>query len=320
MKKNLLTTAFLLLMGFSVSGQSLSDSLKVHFQFKGNSQDISGNGNHGTVMNALWEIGLEGKDSTAYYFDGSGDYITFPSDDIFTQEYTYSLWFRYDYGLVDGTKQVILGIGGNDCDQSINLTRNYVGYNGLNAGGYYQIGGTFNSNSPSIPTESKWTHVASVKSNDSITIYVGGVKIMSNATPSQTPCYSGTNPRGVLGSGVALNQPFEGAIDEVRIYNRPLSAQEIQNIYTQTLTSIAKVSTAPAFSVYPNPVQNKELYIRTEAQIEKIQVFDTKGSEIMVTYNAENGMVKLNANVAAGTYYLNALTDQGIIRQIIIVQ
>jgi hypothetical protein len=55
---------------------------------------------------------------------------------------------------------------------------------------------------------------------------------------------------------------FRGSLDDLRIYNRPLSEQEIKKLYTtEVITSSADVEGQMNIDVYPNPVQS-ELYIK----------------------------------------------------------
>jgi hypothetical protein len=84
----------------------------------------------------------------------------------------------------------------------------------------------FNSSSP-VPLN-QWTHVAMVsqKRAANITLYVNGVG--SSVTSSQS--YSAAS-RNLTYIGSDELSFFRGSIDDVRLYNRALSAAEIQAIY-----------------------------------------------------------------------------------------
>lgn len=310
--RKFLLTAFSIATVFAANAQTLTDSLKVHLRFNGNTDDTSGNGNHGTLVGATlgpWTCS----------FDGDGDYITLPATDIFNTEYTYSLWFKITTALPNDTKMVLLGVGGADCGQSISLTKEYFGYNGLVAIGYDQIGGTYNANSVSMPPQNFWTHVVSVKTTDSILIYVDGNLIQGVPTPSQSACYSGANPRGVVGAGVVLNQHFTGTIADVRIYSRPLGAGEVNNLFNMNILS-HEPAKAIAYKLFPNPSANRQLILQTAAYVNSVHVFDMTGKEISISYDRESGLITLDNSMSAGTYLVAVKTGKGVISERIVIQ
>ena len=75
--------------------------------------------------------------------------------------------------------------------------------------------------------QTKWTHVAiTIDSGGSWLVYING---NLNYTGGQTPIALITGDVfRVSGSSVAANQEFNGDIDDVRVYNRALTAAEIQ--------------------------------------------------------------------------------------------
>lgn len=86
--------------------------------------------------------------------------------------------------------------------------------------GWTQVGGTIKMN------DGQWHHVAAVRQGSSHRTYIDGVQDVSFTTTvrdvsSSVPLTIGTSP--YYGTGSSLN----GGIDEVRLYNRALSAAEI---------------------------------------------------------------------------------------------
>lgn len=84
-----------------------------------------------------------------------------------------------------------------------------------------------------------WTHVCAVYSNaapDKVTLYVNG----TYRTPTKTTDASGTPFSsglplmvGAAMSGGSISSPLNGSIDDVRTYNRALTAEEVRSIYNQ---------------------------------------------------------------------------------------
>src|SRR5205814_9746391 len=90
------------------------------------------------------------------------------------------------------------------------------------------VGGTFAANSlygPDLLSEGAWAHLAATYDGADLRLYVDGVQV---ASQSQTGLIeSSTNPLH-LGGDEFFGQFFDGVMDDVRIYNRALSARDIQ--------------------------------------------------------------------------------------------
>lgn len=77
-----------------------------------------------------------------------------------------------------------------------------------------------------VPDQNKWYHVVLTQNQTDITIFVNGVleSTEDSAEPKDADGFAiGQHPQG--------NQRFEGKIDEVRVYNRSLSAQDVEELY-----------------------------------------------------------------------------------------
>jgi hypothetical protein len=82
-----------------------------------------------------------------------------------------------------------------------------------------------------------WYHVAGVRSSSSIKIYVNGV--LEGAKPSPTMTTDTDTASFLLGRYIPENV-FYGSIDEVSVYNRPLSAKEVASIFKAGKTGKCK--------------------------------------------------------------------------------
>src|SRR5439155_9585993 len=93
---------------------------------------------------------------------------------------------------------------------------------------------------------SQWTHLAVTYNNGVVNTYANGVLVDTfNGSGSIGDVDTPHNNLfiGYRQSSAVDNQYFQGLIDEVSIYRRPLSAAEIQSIYA--VGSEGKVSTGP---------------------------------------------------------------------------
>ena len=105
MKKTITTIAFGLL-SISLSAQVPSyvptNGLVGWWPFSGNANEISGNGNNGTINGATLTIDRFGIQNNAYNFNGLSNYIEVSDNNSLdlTNNYTFSVWVKIvDYSL-----------------------------------------------------------------------------------------------------------------------------------------------------------------------------------------------------------------------------
>ncbi len=188
--------------------------------------------NHGTIYGAQWTT--DGMVNGALSFDGSDDYVEVPTSanlDI-TDAITLEAWVNPQ--TVGAWKRVI--VKGEDITPSDLRTWAYI--LGLSQGGgvYFAL---FAGNSQTyingavtkIPTNT-WTHIAGTWDGGMMRIYVNGIEQSSEKLSFSGPINVVTHP---LKFGIAPHSgvpyAFNGKIDEAAIYNRALSAAEIQQHY-----------------------------------------------------------------------------------------
>lgn len=83
---------------------SMSDGLEAHYQFNGNANDTSGHGKHGTVEGPVLSRDRNGRENSAYTFDGIDDQILIRKPIITNNScsYTTSAWIRKEGAWHDG--------------------------------------------------------------------------------------------------------------------------------------------------------------------------------------------------------------------------
>jgi len=166
--------------------------------------------------------GLYGK---AIDFDGTGDYVTVTNDPtIQTGPMTYSMWVNYrslsnntvfswkvnDYGLVYGNYGSIGCTAGQLCF----ATRDISGV------AWNVVSGT------SVPSSNTWVHLVGVNNNTDNLIYINGVE--DNTATSDLILHSSNN---LIFGGDGASTNMDGLIDEVKLYNSSLSAEQVLEIY-----------------------------------------------------------------------------------------
>lgn len=191
--------------------------------------DSSGFGNHGTLVNAGW---IGGKSGSAANLNGSG-YVSAASSASLNNPrtgMTVAMWINLRsavnlYGALAGRRW---GPGWDDLwvlfyDNADGQNRYSFGVRTSNA--VYVTGPSGNGDLNS------WVHVAGTYDGSRIRIYRNGAEIASAALtgtiPTEaTPLFLGAGDNGNTGIGEYLN----AAMDDVRLYDRALSASEIQSL------------------------------------------------------------------------------------------
>ena len=86
-------------------------------------------------------------------------------------------------------------------------------------------------------TDNQWVHIVVIcdYSNKTLKAYKNGVQFGATQNILNTPVFPSTNNVKVIGAQTTTqNKLTDGSLDEVRIYNRGLSAEEVSSIYNAT--------------------------------------------------------------------------------------
>ena len=180
------------------------------------------NGNDGTINGAT--TGISGSNQTyttneAYDFDGIDDNVDTSISDIATA--TLTAWVNLD--------------SADSNDREIISTRNGPSGGGLRYGAsndnrwslYTRNDGSWTGVAGSTASTNTWVHLAGViDDNNQLILYENGSKVASTGIGSRN---FGNEYR--VGEGSDSTDPFDGSIDDVRIYDKALSETEISNLY-----------------------------------------------------------------------------------------
>src|SRR3989344_8230350 len=188
--------------------------------------DSSGFNNTGTITNMATSTGVAiGKLGQALNFDGTDDILVIPDGIIdATQDYTISAWVKVNDFTVDsgGQRRIVMLKDGSG--NGISLGTYSTGNNFLlrKAGGTSISKITAKGYSTGV-----WYFVAITKTSDTtIVIYINGI---SDTAVVGDAAFTAGSRIGSYGAGTSGR--MNGLIDEVRVYNRALSPNEIQKLY-----------------------------------------------------------------------------------------
>jgi cysteine-rich repeat protein len=225
-------------------GVDLEAGLAAYYPFEGNADDASGNGNDGTEHGGVdYDGGVIG---LAANFDGIDDSVSVPDSNSLdlTTAGTLSAWVRthaYDLSVPNHRSIVTKAIGSSQGRVSYHLLYGtHDSYGGAYLQGYAHDGyvntmAVADANSQSVQ-DGEWHHVSFVWGGPSAWLYADGELVAREATSAggafanSFPLYIGSfyyDPAGWLYT--------KADIDEVRIYNRALSEDEIEELADATL-------------------------------------------------------------------------------------
>jgi len=215
---------------------SLDNGLVAHYTFDdGTATDSSGNNNNGTLQGGPTPVaGNVG--SGALSFDGGDDYINIPDSSVFdslegSSGATVAFWVKNNNQLAQfvnrdsGINGRFLTISGSSFFTMSTAWR----YGGSGTGGSAL---TINCNAATCPIPlGQWTHIVVMYNDPTSYVYINGVQ---KATTNGTGGALNTNISTPLkiGTNHLLSAFASATMDDIRVYNRALTADEVGQLYS----------------------------------------------------------------------------------------
>ncbi|MGY8925335.1 MAG: BspA family leucine-rich repeat surface protein, partial [Flavobacteriales bacterium] len=297
------------------------EGLIAYYPFNGNANDESGNEHNGTVNGAVLTSDRFGNANNGYKFDGVDDFITTEAVlGVGQVNLTFSFWANSDVSDVE--MSALSQNCGDDCYNAYNLIFNKF----LNSANVCEFGHMGTSplsfaysqpahyGSVNFQNQNNWNHYVLVIGDNEDFSYAN-FKFYINGNEVQTDCdhnWGGwqvdfpSYPLLIGKKGPAGF--FNGKIDDIAIWNRSLSANEILNLNSIGNLSTNKINTVSRFSVYPNPVhQDLKIVLAAESNFIKCEVYNLLGQVVL-----ESKQTKFSVNkLPAATYFIKVFTENG---------
>jgi len=201
--------------------------------FAGTALDKSGNGNTGTLTNiSTSTFYVQGKMGQGFRFDGVDDYVdagTASSLNL-TGSMTISAWIKTP---VIATEQLIVSKLSSAAAMNyyLEIDTSKVGF---------AVTGNAEKHSNTVLKSNTWYHVVATYNLSNVNFYINGV---ADGSPALTDVPASSAFSLKIGRFTnSLPIAFNGTLDDVRIYNRALSASEVSKLYN--LGSASHVNTA----------------------------------------------------------------------------
>ena len=322
----------------SVLNGNLEVGLVGYWPFCGNANDESGNGLNGVVNGATLTTDRFGNSNSAYNFNGTSDFIKVLDNDLLdlTQNLTLSAWISPNSVV---NEQAVFGKGKISSQTGYSLLHNvlipektgisiqnqpipvseaHINSSTLNLNTWYQLLGTYNGSE--------------------LKLYLNGVLVKTTTTSLQLMPNSLTDL--FIGCELSGFRFFNGKIDDVGIWNRALSQQEITQLFNQNqcttnitvtdtlIINVGQLSyTNPiAYSnnitIAPNPAStqiNINFNNISDLNGGSIKIINSLGQQVAITpitTSGTNTTMSLDTWGGTGLYFVQILNAQGQILDI----
>ena len=225
---------------------------------EGDASDQAG-ANSGTLMGGATAtaIGMVGQ---CFTFDGTNGYVSIPdSASLHPTNFTVEAWVRFSSlnsagsgGSPAGSQYLVFKQNSQTYNfEGINLSKTRVSSNDYFVFSTTSTGAqTVQAFSLTAIATGVWYHVAAVRGSNFMQLYVNGqLEGQTNISFAQSygtlPLYFGTTGQSYW------DHKFAGNLDEVTLYNRALSSNEIAAIYAAGAAGKCKTTNAPSITGQP---------------------------------------------------------------------
>jgi chitodextrinase len=290
-----------------------------HYRFDGDAKDATPYLNHGVIGgNPVFEVANHPNSGGGQNikFDGMQDSVLVPNAVQLISDYaTVSFWIRVDDTNLQVAEAYILDFGHWSQRWKISLPN------------HLRIVWTTNSNNVQFPNfisdmdsgdgnemvKGFWWYVTMVHDGTNDIIYVNGQQtkikpVLGKLNSTARPLCFGSNP-------IEGGQYFIGALDNVKIYNKALTAAEILKLYNTGTTGLDDQTDALrglVLRISPNPVSDlltvQHAFTGSEPLL--VRVFDVQGRQVdqlsFAKHEVPNGQFSFPTGAyPTGSYTLN---------------
>lgn len=338
MKKSLILVLSLTIkLGFS----QITSSLQACYPLNGNAVNGAPTGAvlNGGVSNVTSAVGLAGPGTAMQFAGNATSYIQLPGTPPLLKPNVISVsgWYNSD-----DLGQAYLVYTKNNCGSNFEAyALNFLapGSLGIGTGGFYvskaagpscsRVQLFQNTMNHPIPAIGAWTHVVFCIDNSNISLYINGT--LNGSITHSIPWDYAVSPSKdvILGNTMeSFTQSFKGRMDNLRFYNRCLSAAEVHLLYTRNPACNAQDKDAETVGLAsyslgseilsqnsPNPFTNETTIsysIPASVTNASIEVYDMVGRKVAtysISNESESSLKITSSELSAGMYIYSIIGD-----------
>lgn len=295
------------IVGNCLFAQSLSDFLQADFQFiNGSLADESDNMLDASGFDLSTVTGWDGISNSALSFNGTSSYVDgTAADRNISDKITISAWFKTTLA----RRQVIVSKYEMAADAGFSLGMLNDGAVSLEgrdgSGNFYLI------NSGSYPVvDNQWHHIVGVIDQNNWKLYVDCQLLAELTTTTDTPDLTNSNPLTIGKLSEQNNEGedryFKGEIDNVRIYNYPLSENQLDQLAPLSCSQDEIDLVSGLIAYYPlngdaTDQSGNELHGMLNGPVTGVDRFDLNGSALLFDGEDDHILVENDPLLNLGT-------------------
>ncbi len=291
-----------------LNAQTLKNGLKAHYPFNNNLNDITTSGNHLAVNGSVSPYEFVSQNDSALTFNGV-DRLTSTSvfDASSFTEMAISVWIKTST-ITPSVDQLILQGANIGFSMGINPSTGklFASFDGSTAGSHITTNAV---------TDGNWHNIVAQSNGSTTSVYVDGL-FDGSVVESLFPASGGSDNKIFVGASTFNTRGFTGAINEIRIYNRILTANEIDTLFQKSLSVVdAPVNQSASFTIFPNPSTNGHFSLIADVLFNNssIEIIDLTGRLVWQNVLHTNKETQINAGLKPGVYLIS-ITSNGVVK------
>ena len=293
------------LFGFSYSQVNLSNGLVLHLPLDGNFNDVSGYGHIVTAKNVSFKGDCSGMLDQGAYFNGVNSLLEIRSSMALnsTQKLTISFWINAENS--NGNETIISRANdyspGRALGYSVTLNNNrQTVFNTITPPGCATYD---NSVADSLDLRWGWHSIIAIFDGIQMSIYTDGVLQNTINLPFNSLQFCQADMNLFIGASYSnQTETFKGLLDDIRIYNRAISLEEINSLASCSFSTSCPPPTELSVTKLSESIVDIYWKNNGSSYGTEVQYRPTTSSEFISSVASTTGDHGLLAGLAPGLY------------------
>ncbi len=300
---------------------NLDSGLVAFYKFENNVLDSSGNNLHGTIYGVPQFV--VGKSGLGLDFNGVSDYVKIDNNSLLiVSDFSISAWIKWEgSSTAEGTWAVVSNWYGSSNYQQYGIRMGTIatGIEDNHGVLFYDDGSEWDwvYGMKGELSNGLWhSLIGTLRAGDMAKIYIDGSLHERDSTsiPLQIiPTSDLYIARDGYGESFGDVDRWDGAIDEVRIYNRTLSQEEVEEIYIGTFNTInSTIKNEYRIHCYPNPSEGLINIQIENPDNAKMKIINTSG-QLMLNKELNTELEQIDiSEYPKGVYFIRVKSEKSI--------